>query len=403
MLVGGLGTYAQNITRKFVELGHDISVFTLNIGNLPTREVMGGVEVHRPLIADASSVLNLFVSEDLRRWGENIRFFSNVFMYNILSATKFANDLIRKEGYSCDIICFHDWLSSVSGTVIKNEIKDLPTVFHVHSTEWGRSGNQGSETVNKLEYTAAQSASRIITVSHAMRDDLARHGWPEGKIDVVWNAVEPDRYNPEKVKEEEVRRLKEKYRIAEDEQVILFVGRLNWVKGVRNLVQAMPMILNEFPKSKLAILGMGEQQKDIMELAQRLGVSDRVIYRFEFVPEYERILHYAAFDVCVFPSFYEPFGIVSLEAMSMEKPVVVGAKGVSGFREQVLPSGPEQCGMHIDGGRPDDIAYGVKEVLRDSERAKKWGKNGRERVLKYFSWSYAAQQTIDIYQSIISK
>src|SRR5512136_1583102 len=102
-LVGGLGTYAEYITREYIELGHDVTVFTLNPGNLKTREIVKGVQVHRPLIADASNVFPVFVTEDLRRWGTNIRFFNDIFLYNILSSTKFINDLIRKEGCEYDV------------------------------------------------------------------------------------------------------------------------------------------------------------------------------------------------------------------------------------------------------------------------------------------------------------
>lgn len=90
-----------------------------------------------------------------------------------------------------------------------------------------------------------------------------------------------------------------------------------------------------------------------------------------WVPEEERILHYAAADLCVFPSVYEPFGIVSLEAMAMAKPVVVGAHGVVGFREQIISSGPDQNGIHVNDENAADIAWGVKEVLKDSERAER--------------------------------
>lgn len=140
-----------------------------------------------------------------------------------------------------------------------------------------------------------------------------------------------------------------------------------------------------------------------MELAKRLGITERVEYRFEFVPEKERILHYAASDVCVFPSFYEPFGIVSLEAMSMEKPVVVGARGTVGFVEQVISSGPNQNGIHVNGEDPTDIAWGLKEALRDPARTLQWGKNGRKHVLNYFTWDKVAQQTIEIYENLIKK
>lgn len=399
-LVGGLGTYSEYITREYVQLGHNVSVFTLNPGDLRTTEILEGVDVQRPLIADASNVFPMFVTEDLKRWGKNIRFFNDIFIYNILSSAKFLNELIRKRGQHFDIVCVHDWLSCISGLIVKNEMK-IPVVFHVHSTEWGRSGGNGSEVVSHLEEAAARAADRIVTVSNAMQDDLTKHGWPQSKISVVWNGVDPKRYDPENCAEEDVLKLKEKYGIPPRWNMILFLGRLTWVKSVKNLVQAMPIIFDEFPNTKLVILGKGEEQSDIIETANRLGITDRVVYRFDFVPEEERILHYAASDVCVFPSVYEPFGIVSLEAMSMEKPVVVGARGVVGFREQVISSGPGQNGIHINGEDPADIAWAIKTVLRDPSKAKLWGENGRKRVLDYFTWRKVAEQTLQVYGKLV--
>ena len=399
-IVGGLGTYAEYITREFVELGHDVSVFTLNDGDLKTKEIVRGVEVHRPLTADASNVFPMFVTDDLKRWGTNIRLFNDIFIYNILSSTKFLNGLIKREGYRFDIVCVHDWLSCISGLIIKNGSK-IPVVFHVHSTEWGRSGNTGSEVVSHLERATAQNADAIITVSGAMQDDLIRHGWPQAKINVVWNGVDPDEYNPKRCKKDEISRIRQDYDIPEDWKILLFLGRLTWVKSVKSLVQALPMVLKDYPKTKLVILGKGEQQSDIVEMASRLGVEDNIVYRFDFVPENERILHYAAADLCIFPSVYEPFGIVSLEAMSMAKPVVVGARGVVGFREQVISSGSDQNGMHVNGEDPSDIAWAIKETLSDPKRARLWGENGRKRAIEYFTWRKVVEQTQDIYETVI--
>jgi glycosyltransferase involved in cell wall biosynthesis len=92
---------------------------------------------------------------------------------------------------------------------------------------------------------------------------------------------------------------------------------------------------------------------------------------------------------------------VSLEAMAMEKPVVVGARGVSGFKEQVIPVDPGRTGVHIDGGDPNDIAWGLKQALSDSQRAREWGQNGLKRVREYFTWKAAAENTISIYQETI--
>ncbi len=399
-IVGGLGTYAEYITREFVDIGNDVSVFTLNDGTMKTREIIQGVEVHRPLIADASNIWPFFVIDDLKKWGTNIKFFNDLFIYNILSATKFINGLIKKEKYNFDIVCVHDHLSSIAGLVIKNETK-IPVVFHTHSTEWGRSGGQGSEVVSHFEQAMAQNANRVITVSYAMQEDLTKHGWQPSKISVVWNGVDPERYNPRRCKREAVQAIREKYNIPLDWNMILFVGRLTWVKSVRNLLQAMPSVLKEYPNTKLVILGKGDEQTDIVETSDRLGIKDKIVYRFDFIPEAERILHYAASDVCVFPSVYEPFGIVSLEAMAMEKPVVVGARGVVGFREQVINSGTDQNGVHVNGEDPSDIAWGLKEVLRDPETAQNWGENGRKRVLEYFTWRKVADETLKIYESLL--
>jgi glycogen(starch) synthase len=230
---------------------------------------------------------------------------------------------------------------------------------------------------------------------------LIRHGWPQSKISVVWNGVDAERYNPRKIKQEAVKGIREKYGIPDGWNMLLFVGRLTWVKSVRNLLQAMPLVLKEYPNTKLVILGKGEEQTDIVETADRLGIKDKVVYRFDFVNENERILHYAAADVCVFPSVYEPFGIVSLEAMALEKPVVVGARGVGGFKEQVISSGPDQNGMHVNGEDPADIAWGIKETLKNPEKARNWGENGRKRVLEYFTWRKVAEETLKIYEALL--
>lgn len=399
-LVGGLGTYAIEITKKFEEFGHEVTVFTLNDGNLKTLEKWNGIEIHRPMLVDSSVVFPLFIREDLKRWGTHLKFFSDIFSYNYLSASKFLNLLIRKNGEKFDIVAFHDWLSAFAGAIIEKEMPSLPTVFHIHSIEEQRALGGGSQIIKEIEREAAKGADTIITVSYSMKDFLVSLGYPQEKINVCYNGCDPEKYNPKKVNKERVEDLRKLYRIKPEEKVILFVGRLTAVKGVYNLVKAMPLVLEEFPNTKLIILGKGEQYQDLITLIQQLNIAEKVYIRSEWVSEEERILHYALADLCVFPSLSEPFGIVSLEAMAMEKPVVVGASGISGLREQVIPSGPERTGVHIDGNKSEDIAWGIKEVLRNFEEAKKWGKNGRKRVLKEFTWEIAAKRTLEIYEKI---
>ncbi|OGD59918.1 glycosyl transferase family 1 [Candidatus Bathyarchaeota archaeon RBG_13_52_12] len=396
-LVGGLGTYSQNMAPTLVKMGHEVSVFTLNRGSLPTKEILDGVEVHRSLISDATNVFKLISDSSLR--GSGLKFFSDIQLYNVLSADKLLNKLIKEDGRSFDMVCFHDWLSSTAGLILKHN-SELPAVFHVHSTEWGRANGGGSEVVSSIERTAAEDADQIVTVSNAMKRDLSDHGWDGGKINMVWNGVDPARYDPAKCSPSDISALRSRYGVGEDEKMILFVGRLSQVKGALELVLAMNRVSKESPKAKLVVLGCGELGDQIKHVVETMELSGSVRLVYEFLPEDQRILHYAASDLCVFPSTYEPFGIVSLEAMSMAKPVVVGARGVVGFAEQVVPNGSEKCGLHVNGGDPDDIAWGINEALRDPAEAEAWGLNGRKRVRNCFTWENAASETLCVYKKI---
>ena len=399
-LVGGLGTYSQNMAPTLVKMGHEVSVFTLNRGELPTKETLEGVDVHRPLLSDATNIFSLISDGSLKKWGSGLKFFSDIQLYNILSADKLLNKLIREEGQAYDMVCFHDWLSSTAGLMLKHN-SELPTVFHVHSTEWGRAYGGGSEVVSGIERAAAEDADQIVTVSNAMKRDLSDHGWDGSKINMVWNGVDPARYDPAKCRLSDISALRSRYQIDEDEKMILFVGRLSQVKGAVELVLAMNRVNKDSPKAKLVVLGCGELGDQIRHLIESQGLSGSVRLVYEFLPEEQRILHYAASDLCVFPSTYEPFGIVSLEAMAMAKPVVVGARGVVGFAEQVVPNGSDKCGLHVNGGDPDDIAWGINEALRDPDEARAWGVNGRKRVLDCFTWENAASETLCVYNKVI--
>ena len=403
-IVGGLGTYAAEITRKFVLMDHDVTVFTMNddSGALPTREIWRGIEIHRPLHIDVSDSLPDVIAEDIKKWGRGINLFGKLMVYNYLSAAKLINELIKKERTKYDLAVAHDWLSVMGGVTVKKE-SQLPLVFHVHSTEKGRTLGNGSSVVSNIELRGANMADMIITVSYAMKDELIQLGFPREKINVSYNGVDPEKYNPARVTAAQVRKVKEHYGLKDDELMILFLGRLVGVKGVDKLIMAMPHILSKFPRARLVIVGVGELQEYLTNLVRTMKLDGYVKFRFDFIPEEERISHYAACDVAVFPSFYEPFGIVALEAMSMERPVVVGAAGVSGMREIVICCGEEQCGYHVDPNNPKDIAWGVNSTLENSEKRKWLGKNGRKRVLNEFTWSKIAEKTAKLYEKLIKR
>ena len=401
-IMGGLGTYTYELTRQLVKMEQNISVFTMNDGTLKTRELMNGIEVHRPKLIDISDMLPEAVVEEIKRSGVGIKPFSDVMLYNLLVSSKIVNDLIPLEKKQFDVLSVHDWLSSMAGIVLRKST-NIPMVFHLHSTEKGRSLGNGSRIINELEHKAARNADKIITVSHAMKGELISYGFSSDKIEVVWNGVDPNKYSPEKIPKNVIEKVRASYGIAPDDKMVLYIGRLTGVKGVDRLVMAMQNIVQNCPKTKLVVVGKGELEGDLTRLTNSLGLNGNVTFNLNMLPEFERIAHYAACDLAVFPSFYEPFGIVALEAMAMEKPIVVGARGVSGLREIVVASGPEMTGYHINPYDPQDIAWGVKSILGDESHMKTMGKNARKRVLAEFTWDKIAREAFKIYERVASR
>lgn len=403
-VIGGLGTFASELTRHMVRMGHEMTVMTMNAGNeYTTVDNWKGVEVHRPMIVDISDILPIFSDNELRNWGSDIKFFSDVLAYNVMTTAKFVNYIYRKEGRKYNLIHAHDWLGIIGGLATKRET-GLPLIFHVHSTEKGRSRGLGSRTVEAMEFTGGAKANRVVTVSNAMKQEIITLGLaPKEKISVCWNGVDTKKYDPDTVSPEDVEKLKYRYNIVYGEKVILFVGRLVSVKGVNKLIDAMPAVLAQNPDSKLVVLGTGGLEEQLKDRVKKLGLEDHVVFRFEFVSEKERIVHYAMADLCVFPSTYEPFGIVCTEAMAMGKPVVVGASGTNGMAEQVVPDGPGKCGIHVNGNDPRDIAWGINQALSSDDDMRLMGANARKRAIELFDWDKISGRMVNIYRECIEE
>ncbi len=398
---GGLGTYATEITRQFIAKGHSVSVFSRNTGDDPTFDTWAGVEVHRPRLMEFSDILAIVNPTEVKSWDLNGQeFFAETLLYNLLSASKVVNYLVQNEHRHFDLLVSHDWIAALAGIIAKRNLK-VPFVFHFHSTEQGRNPS-GSATIKEIERLSAMTADRIVTVSYAMRDELVKFGYPESRIRVIHNGVDAKKYDPSRFTADSTQAFREKIGVGTS-PMILFIGRLTWVKGADPLILAMPQVLKEVPEAKLVLLGIGDQEQMLSQMVRDLHLGRNVLLHFRMVPEEERLLYYAASDVCVFPSKYEPFGIVCTEAMSMGKPVVVGARGTSGFREQIIATGEDICGYHVNPYDPSDIARYLVQILKNPGLAEKMGKNGRQRVLEHFTWDIIADTTIRTYLEVVNE
>lgn len=400
-IFGGLGSYVTNISREFIKLNNKVIVFTPNEDyKLKPKEKWNGIKVYRPQAISEKDALDIFLSNETKsQWGDGIDFLLNLLSYNQLSASILINKLMKQKGKSIDLCVGHDWLGLPALMTVKRET-NIPTIYHVHSTESGRSLGNINPQVQALELKGAKIADKVITVSYAMRDELILLGFPEYKIEVCYNGVDAiNCFNPSLIDNLKSKKIKKQYNIKEEDKVILFIGRLSSVKGADKLVQAMPLILKENPTAKLILVGTGSKEHEIRSLIEKNGLQNCTFLTTEFLDDKTKIHYYSIADVCVFPSLYEPFGIVALEAMAMEKPVVVGARGTSGLREIVVtPNNKNPTGMHINPYSASDIAWGVNVVLKDMDSAIELGKNGRKRVLENFTWEKIAKQTLIRYK-----
>ncbi len=406
-VVGGLGIAVRDLCEALAGRGHDISVFTLNDGTLKTREVINGIDVNRPMLVDGSSILLPLLTRKEREpepYTGN-RFFNDVFIYNILSATKFVNELVRKENYRFDLICAYDWLSAIAGMIVRRET-GIPFVFYINSLcGYERPSGLRSEMILHIEEAAAKSADRVVTPCYATQEYLMMHGFECTRLDVCWGSIDLGRYSPDAVKESDIRALRARYHLEPDDEVVLFPGNLVSDRWTENLLKAMHRLRNTHPEAKLVILGRGYLEQRISQQIDDLGLADVVKTQFEVVSEEERILHFAASDIVACPSLYEPCSIITLEAMAMRKPVIVGSKGICSYCDHVVTSEHEQTGIHVDGNSSWDIACGIESMLNDPERAGEMGRQGRARVERLFSSSgdEVVERTMRIYQAVTNQ
>jgi glycosyltransferase involved in cell wall biosynthesis len=389
LIYGGLGVYVDNISRALADLGQDISVFSWGLDSLPRHENSVGVEVFRELPIPMQDGMEVFLSSETLAWGEGLKYLLELLSYNQLA----LDDLFREEPFQ--LVVAHDWLGLPGGMAARR--KGIPLIYHVHGLERGRSERPNPQLV-ALESKGADVADLVITVSLAMKKELASLGVPAEKVRVCYHGVDTGFFDPDLVDPRELEALRERYGYAKDDIIVLFVGRLEPVKGVIELFSAMPRVLAEHERVKLLIVGKGRLEEWARGEAER---QSNILLVTDYLDDGDKRLHYALADLCVFPSLYEPFGIVALEAAAMGKPSVVGAAGTSGLAEIVLnPAAEKPTGVHVNARDPKDLAWGINLALEDAERLKIWGKNARGRAISEFSWQKAAERTLEIYEEV---
>lgn len=316
-------------------------------------------------------------------------------LYNpVLGAFSIDLSIIR-DTIDSDIIHTHTWYTGLAG-LLGRILYNVPHVITVHSLEplrpWKEEQLGSSFRLSTwAEKIAIENANHIITVSkHSSGDILKYFDVKPEKISIIHNGVDTELYKP--TYSDDLTR--KAFSIGKD--YILFVGRTSKQKGMIHLIDAMKWIREDV--QCVCCTSAPDTEELEREISARVEKQKRIIWINSLLREEQYVELYSNARVFVCPSIYEPFGIINLEAMSCETPIVASAVG--GILESVVDG---ETGILVEPGNPKEIAFAVNKLLDSPGYADELGKNGRKRVQEHFSWSKVADKTIETYKKIVEE
>ncbi len=383
VVVGGLGRHVHALARHLTALGHEVVVLcrqeagTDAVTHPTTDSVAEGVRV----IRIAEDPTHLLFEKDLVAW-----------------TLAMGHGMIRAglgllAGWRPDVVHAHDWLVTHPAITLA-EHAGGPLVATMHATEAGRHSGWLSQRLNQqvhsVEWWLANRADALITCSSAMRSEVAYLFEVEpDEIAVIHNGIEPRGW---RVSPADVRAARERHSPGGAPLVVYF-GRLEWEKGVHDLLAALPRLRRAHPGARLVVAGQGVQAAALVEQARRLRVRRSVDF-VGHLPDRSLVACLAAADVVVLPSRYEPFGIVALEAAAAGAPLVASTAG--GLAELVVDG---VTGLSVEPGDVDGIVDGVRAVLADPAAAARRARAAKARLGAEFDWTGIAEATAEVYRT----
>lgn len=318
-----------------------------------------------------------------------------------------------------DLVHAHTWYTTFAG-FLAQQLYDVPLVVSAHSLEplrpWKAEQLGGGYAVSSFaERVAYENADAVVAVSHGMRDDILR-SYPAvdpEKVHVIHNGIDLEEWKrPTGEAAERAADVPARYGIDPDRPTVIFVGRITRQKGLPYFLRAVELL----PEDAQVVICAGapdtpEIAAEVDELVADLQTKrDGVIHISEMLPHEDLVAVLSAADVFVTPSIYEPLGIVNLEAMALELPVVGTATGgipdviVDGVTGYLVPIEQAQdgTGVPLDPSQFEaDLAERITWVLEDPEKAREMGKAGYERAKEHFSWEKIGDETVELYRTLV--
>ena len=279
-----------------------------------------------------------------------------------------------------DVIHAHDWLTFPAGIAAK-KISGKPLVIHVHATDFDRSGGNVNPRVYAVEREGMENADHIIAVSTLTKNIIIeKYGIPPEKITVIYNAVEP-------VSDEKI----SGFHKGVDEKIVTFLGRVTMQKGPEYFIEAASLILKKMNNARFVMAGSGDLLNQMVARVAELGISDHFHFT-GFLKGNDVYQMLRMTDVFVMPSVSEPFGIVPLEAMQFNVPVIISNQsGVAEILENAIK---------IDFWDTFAMADAIYGLLNYTALANHFRKEGKHEV-ENLEWVNAAKAVTGVYKSVM--
>jgi len=281
---------------------------------------------------------------------------------------------------SFDIIHAHDWLAYPAGIAAK-KVSGKPLVIHVHATEFDRSGGNANPTVYSIEREGMEASDKIIAVSNYTRQMVIEKYFidPE-KIITIYNAVEP------------LSKQKRLHNKGVKDKVVTFLGRITMQKGPEYFIEAAYLVLKKMNNVRFVMAGSGDKMDEMIARIAQLGMAEK--FHFTGFLEGDDVTQLLMMtDVFVMPSVSEPFGIVPLEAIQADVPVIISNQsGVSEILKHAIKID------FWDTFAMADSIYGILNYPSMSEYLKKEGK----KEVGEFKWKRAAKNVMKVYESLVA-
>ncbi|MGQ9823848.1 MAG: 1,4-alpha-glucan branching protein domain-containing protein [Desulfotomaculales bacterium] len=373
--VGGLARHVHDLAHALAGYGDEVHVLTCPYGEQGTYFFDRGVHVHRVPPEELTA-------QDFFSWVEELN-----------SSLVALGRRVAEAAGPFDLVHGHDWLVERSATELR-EILRVPFLATIHATEHGR--NQGIHTdlqrrIHLLEKKLANGADLVIACSTYMAEEVKKlFGVSPDKIRVIPNGVDPENLARKRGFGADCRPGPSR-REKGARPLVLFFGRLVPEKGVQVLLEAMPAVAGRVPGVRLKVAGKGPYEEYLRDLACRLKVAERVEF-VGYVDDQERNRLLREGWAAAFPSLYEPFGIVALEAMAAGVPVVVSDTGGLG---DIVEHGVD--GYKVPPGKSDLLAYYLSELLANPLLAEELCRQAWRKVLTLYDWRYIAAATREVY------